>query len=217
MRTVPSRDGDAIDWQAVRDRLARAFVGTNEALEPSPERAREILEERARQLARPLVAPNRSDVAIRVLAFALGAENYAIEARYVQEVLPLTTCTSLPGAPDFVLGVANRRGAILAVYDLRRLFGLPAAGIADRSHVIVCDSSGAALGLLADRVLEVKELPPEELRPEPIFADERQRGTVRGLARDAMIILDGAALLSDRRLFVGRSDDPEARSLEGTD
>ena len=48
----------AVDWAEVRAGLARAGAALEEALHPSPERARAVLEERARALAR--VPPERA-------------------------------------------------------------------------------------------------------------------------------------------------------------
>jgi methyl-accepting chemotaxis protein len=52
MRPKQRRRGEAIDWQGVRQRLARATAAMEESLRLSPERARAVLAERARALAR---------------------------------------------------------------------------------------------------------------------------------------------------------------------
>src|SRR5262245_46166269 len=106
MRTRRHR-ATQIDWQQVRRRLARAVAATEEASRLSPERARAVMEERARALARVPPAAARAADVLEVVIFALADELYAIETRHVREVSRLTDATPVPGAPDFLLGVLN--------------------------------------------------------------------------------------------------------------
>src|SRR6185312_5009031 len=114
-----------IDWQQVRQQLAKAVAATDEAYRLSPERARAILEERARLLARIPPAPPAVGESLQVVVFRLGDERYALETQYVREVVRLSDYAPLPGAPAFVLGILNLRGEILSVLDLRPFCGVP--------------------------------------------------------------------------------------------
>jgi purine-binding chemotaxis protein CheW len=191
-----------IDWQAVRQRLAKAFVGTEEALRPSPEHTEKILQERARRLAQPAEEVRPGGATLSALAFTLGNERYGIETCYAREVLRLIEVTPVPGVPDFVVGVTSLRGDILVVFDLQRLFGRPSPAIGDRSSVIVCGETTAEFGILADAVHEVTSVLVQELVLDPAFSGEGERGCVKGVTRSAMTVLDGAALMRDHRLFI---------------
>jgi purine-binding chemotaxis protein CheW len=57
---------------------------------------------------------------LEVVEFLLAQERYGIATRCVREVLPLVELTPLPGVPPFVLGIANVRGQIVSVLDLKR-------------------------------------------------------------------------------------------------
>jgi hypothetical protein len=127
-----------IDWQAIGKRLTAAAVATQEALRPSPERVRRILDERAGNLARPSVDPHSARNTTDVVSFVLGGERYCIETRCVREVRRYGDVTPLPGVPDFLVGVTNLRGEILPLIDLRGFLDLPSRGPAVPSHVIVC-------------------------------------------------------------------------------
>ena len=113
---------------------------------------------------------------------------------------------TLPGVPDFVIGVANLRGDIVPIFDLMRFFGFSSQGLMDRSRVIVVGQTGADFGVIADSVQEVTRLPVESFVTNPVFEGQRGRECVKGVTRDAMIVLDGAALSSDQRLFIGASN-----------
>jgi purine-binding chemotaxis protein CheW len=196
-----------IDWKQIHARLARARQATEESVRPSPERAREILGDRARKLAR--VPPRPPDAAemLEVVTFALAAERYAVETCHVCEVVHCDDLTSVPGGPDFLAGLHNLRGEILAVFDLRRFFGLADPGRTERTRVIVLGGDRAEFGVLADAVHEVTALRIEEVREPPASVAGPGRDYLRGVTTGALIVLDGAALLADQRLFIERDED----------
>ncbi len=161
-----------------------------------------ILAERARLLARPLAPPQADEETIEVIGFRLAGERYALDAGVMREVLPFTDFTALPGVPPYVIGITNLRGEILVVFDLRILFGLPGRGLTDRTRLIVCGAEAAEFGIVADSTQEVSALPVSALLAEATLLGAERQPCVRGITRDAVIVLDGAALLRDRRLFV---------------
>jgi chemotaxis signal transduction protein len=58
------------------------------------------------------------------VVFHLGGESFAIALRQVVEADRLPAITPVPFVPEFVRGVANRRGEVLLLIDLRLLFGV---------------------------------------------------------------------------------------------
>jgi purine-binding chemotaxis protein CheW len=193
--------------QPARERLARAIAGTEEALELSPERARAVMEERARALARvPTEAPHAALV-LQLATFTLADERYAIETRYVREVVRLTDYTPVPGAPEFLVGVINLRGEILAVVDLRKLLGVEQRGVTDLSRVLVLGGERAEFGVLADMADEVLALRTEEVHEPPASVAGIGREYLRGVTAAALIVLDGGVLLEDGRLFIDQADE----------
>jgi purine-binding chemotaxis protein CheW len=194
-----------IDWQAIGKRVTEAAMATQEALQPSPERARRILDERAGNLARPSVDPHSARNTSDVVGFVLDGGQYCIETRCVREVRRFGDVTPLPGVPDFLVGVTNLRGEILPLIDLRRFLDLPSKGPAVPSHVIICGDARAEFGLVADAMHGVSAVALDELAPDPIGHSERSRDYVMGIARNATVVLNGSALLTDRRLFIGQT------------
>lgn len=210
MKTVRS----AVDWGEVKRKLARAAASTDEALSPSPESTRAILAERARLLARvPAVPPGASEI-LTVLTFALGNERYAVESRFLREVVRVTDITPVPDTPEFLAGVTNVRGEILALVDLRKLFGITVTGLTDLSRIAVLGLERAELGLLADTVHEVTTLRRDDLLEAPGPVVGIGPDYLLGVTEGALIVLDGEALLADPRLFVGFGADHAGKQLE---
>jgi hypothetical protein len=59
---------------------------------------------------------------MKLLTFRLARERYALAVDAVAEVAPAGTVRPVPRAPATILGLAERRGRVLAVLDLPRLF-----------------------------------------------------------------------------------------------
>ena len=204
MKTSPPQG--AVDWTEAHARLARASAAIQASSELGPEQARVVMEARARALARVPVASNVAHQTLEVVTFALSRERYAIEATYVRAILRTTDLTSVPGMPDFVMGITNLRGEILAVVDLRRLFGIVESGLTDLARLIVVGAEHCEFGILADAVDEVVTLRGGRILPPP--ASTGGDGThLRGVTEQGLIVLDGAALLADERLYVDQVDD----------
>lgn len=189
-----------IDWAEVRRRLEAAGRGLDEALSPTGERARAILAERRRRLAEPAEAPGAGET-IEILTFTLANERYAIETRCVREVARFVEFTAVPGAPAFVLGVTNLRGEIIPVADLGRIFGLDRRGLTDLSRNIVLGGERAEFGILADEAHEVSMLAADSLRAPPPSVSAGMRTYLKGVTDEALLVLDGSALLADRRMW----------------
>src|SRR5439155_3741502 len=86
MSTGRDKRKRAIDWAAVRRRLARAAEASAGNVRLSPERARAIMEERARALARAPAEPAAAARVLEVLVFDIAGECYPIETAHVREV-----------------------------------------------------------------------------------------------------------------------------------
>lgn len=192
-----------LDWQCLRSRLALAAEKIDQVDRPAPEAAAELLARRAQALERPLERKLLAGDALNLVAFTLGREQYGIEMEWIREVVRFTDLTPVPGAPAFIAGVINYRGEIIAVFDLRELFGIKSNEVVDMLRVIVVGCERAEFGVLASRVLETVFVNGEELARTSLEALSGAGGElVKGVARDALVVLDGQKLLSDPRLFV---------------
>lgn len=184
----------AIDWAEIRRRVdaaGRAAQGGATV----PERFRELLEARARALAAPDESPASGHTTLEVLAFSLGREVFAVETRHVMGVAPLTNATPLPSAVAPVWGVTVWRGDLLTVLDLRSEVGLSAATPDDLGWVIVLGGEQQpAFGLLVGTAREVVRLPATEITP-PVGEEAVTRKYLRGISREAVLLLDGDELM----------------------
>lgn len=195
---MPAR---TIDWAAIHRRLAVASGAISGGLDPGPEEARRILEQRARAAARPPAKPDDAE-RIEVLAFSLAGETYGVETCHVREVCQLKDLTAVPCTPPFVAGVMNLRGQILVIVDLRTFFELPARGLTDLNRVIVLSAGDNELGLLADSIDGLRSVTASDLQEGlPTLTGIREK-FLKGITGQMLAVLDGGRLLADPDLKV---------------
>jgi purine-binding chemotaxis protein CheW len=94
-----------------------------------------------------------------VIVFAIGAARYAVELRWVREVVTLGFVTAVPTAPPALGGVCNLHGTILPVLDVAALLDQP-PGPAPRQGdgALVLEADGMLCGLRVDQVDHVASL-----------------------------------------------------------
>jgi purine-binding chemotaxis protein CheW len=155
----------------------------------SPEAARELLERRARALARrpPEIA---QDAMIEVVEFQIGGERYAIESRQILAVFTLTDLVPIPGAVAPLAGITVWRGNVISLLDVRAALGLSSTALNDLRFVIVVGEARSCAGILVDALQGIATRRAAEFGAP---TQERSRYG-RGLSTDAIMLIDGANL-----------------------
>ncbi|MGZ3459124.1 MAG: chemotaxis protein CheW, partial [Archangium sp.] len=168
-----------------------------------------LLDARARALARPLEQQAQRGPLLELVHFRSGEQDYALETRFVLEVLRAPEqLVPLPGAPELLRGLTLLHGEVLAVVELAPLFGRAAP--TTHGPVLVVGAGRPELGLRADVVEEVLLVSRDTLLPPPALLGTRERTLVSGIGRDGIIVLEGEALLGEGRLFFDLSEERTA-------
>ncbi len=170
----------------------------------------EILEQRARVLARLPTEEAAEGDTLHLVTFPLGEERYGVEVTLVQEVQPVEsqTWSPVPCTPDFIVGAVNIRGRIYSMMDVARFLGLPRRPLSETAHVLLVrggDQGGEGeveLSILADDVPQVASVPLAEVQPSSATVSTQVQEYVRGVTDDMLIILDVERLLSDPGIIV---------------
>lgn len=143
----------------------------------------------------------------QLLTFKLDDEVFAIEIARVREVLEYTQLTRVPRTPDFVRGVINLRGNVIPVVDLRRMFSMGSTEASVNACIIIVEvemeGEEMVLGVLADSVQEVLELPRSQIEKPPKFGARLKNEFLRGMGRredHLLMILSIDEVFSDSEL-----------------
>jgi purine-binding chemotaxis protein CheW len=103
----------------------------------------------------------------------------------VAEVGRPPSLTRVPGLPAWVAGVANWRGRVLAVLDLRSLLAADPGQLDRRARLVVLSHAGARVGLLVESVAGGADLDAEEVEPALAHLPESTGGLLAGQVTDA--------------------------------
>jgi chemotaxis signal transduction protein len=131
----------------------------------------------------------------------LGSSRYTVSMTDVAEVITPPPVTRIPGSPAFLTGVANWRGRMLPVLDVRPLLGTETVPLASSARVVVIQSGSVTAGLVAEAVPGVYDVSLLEAGPPPATLPAEAARLVSGQVLDRLgpiAVLDVAALLALR-------------------
>ena len=90
----------------------------------------------------------------RAIGFRVGEHHFASGIDEVAEILMSPPpVTSIPGTQAWLLGIANVRGNLIAVVDLKQFLFGQRTHVTPRARVLVVRQSGGNVGLLVDELL----------------------------------------------------------------
>ncbi|KRC86450.1 Chemotaxis protein CheW [compost metagenome] len=119
------------------------------------------------------------------LLFRIGADRYALDAGDIVEVLGLRAFKQVPGAPGWVAGMTDRRGAAVPVIDLSALAGEGAAAAVSSTRLAMVryragmQAGEQLLGLILEQATETVHYDPAAFRPHALDnPDARYLGPV---------------------------------------
>ncbi len=144
------------------------------------------LEKRSRTVATagaPEAAAGREWVGV---ACRMGGETFLIAREETREVLGYPgAITRIPGAKSWVKGLANVRGSLLPMIDLRQFLGSGSTNPSRNTRVVAVNHREIPAGLIVDEVLGFRrfaesefnaEAPPTVIRCESYLAGAFRRG-----------------------------------------
>lgn len=101
------------------------------------------------------LARRRAGLIKNLVGFKIANVHYAVTIDRVREIIKPLEIVPIPHAPPAVLGVADHRGEVVPVLDVRRRFSLPGAEDSRRTKWIVVELGSRLIGLVVDSVTEV--------------------------------------------------------------
>jgi hypothetical protein len=88
--------------------------------------------------------------AARGVLLRLGSSRYAVAMADVAEVAAVPGVTRVPGSAPWLSGVANWRGRMLPVLDLRPLLDTPTVPLASSARLVVLARADVVVGLVVE-------------------------------------------------------------------
>ena len=96
------------------------------------------------------------------VTFQMEEETFAVPLTEVQEIIRLPDMVEVPMASSSLEGLANLRGSVLPILNLRQIFRMKDAVHDDSTRVVVINN-GKAVGFVVDRMARVVTAEPREI------------------------------------------------------
>ncbi|MDD5730577.1 MAG: chemotaxis protein CheW [Candidatus Omnitrophica bacterium] len=103
----------------------------------------------------------------QLVVFTIGDEEFGVDISQVREIVRLLQITYLPKAPEFIEGVVNLRGQVVAVIDLAKRLGLSTKGRGETTRIVIVEFGENTVGMIVDSVSEVLRLSSEYVEAVP--------------------------------------------------
>jgi purine-binding chemotaxis protein CheW len=154
-----------------------------------------------------LAVKEKNEEPSQYLTFFVSGERFAIGILDVQEIIEVGAMTRIPMTPDFIRGVINLRGSVVAVVDLSSRLGRTRSGLTKRSCIVLVEvmtkGDQQTIGMLVDEVNEILEIPQSHIQIPPDFGSDIRTEFIQRMGRvddEFIILLDINHVLSVEEL-----------------
>ena len=148
----------------------------------------------------------------QLVTFMLKDEEFGFDIMSVQEIIRPPKLSKVPRTPAYVDGIANLRGVVLPIIDMRPRFGMEHAEDTDGTRVLVIDVNGTKMGLRVDRVKQVTSVSRTDMEEPPAAlrgaSTEYLNGVVKLDSGARIIMALNASKVCDLQLDGARSASP---------
>lgn len=159
------------------------------------------------------VPENLARYVAQFVAFRIADQTYAFRIEQIQEIVILTQITKTPQVPIYIEGVANLRGSIIPIVNLRKLFGLAPRPNDAETRTIVVNVGTRTIGCTVDNVTQVLRIGQDAVQPAPETVTSGGANYISGFARlgdELIVLLDVDELLDPSKLEQVSKDFPSS-------
>jgi len=139
---------------------------------------------------------------VEMATFYVGEALCGMDILNVQEINKLMDMTTVPQAPEYVMGILNLRGQIVTIIDLRKKLNLGKTELSDMSRNIIVNSKDEYIGLLVSRISDVVEAEWDKVESPPANIGGLQGKFFKGVfkTKDRLIgVLDVEKVLNNAK------------------
>ena len=100
-----------------------------------------------------------------VIIFKLAQKEYAFDVDYVDEIIDMVSSTKVAFTQEYIDGIINIRGQIVATLSLFEKLNLPTV-ITEDSKIIICNIEDNRIGFIVDSVSDIMSIEKENIKEE---------------------------------------------------
>ena len=131
-------------------------------------------------------------VTCQLVVFKLANEEYALRIEEIKEVVLTPGITHIPQVPEYIRGVANVRGNILAIVDLQKRLGIEGESMDHSRFTLVLDDENHKVGILVQEVPNTVSIAEKNLDASNPYIQE---SAIEERAIQALAKIDGRLII----------------------
>lgn len=140
----------------------------------------------------------------KYVSFKIGEEHYAVPIEFVYDMKEMLPCSRIPNQPETYLGVANLRGNVIPVIDLRKVFGIKNVKYDEFTVFLMIKINSKIKGCVVDSIDDVVFLEPENTQIAPVLSRKIKTDFVKFIAKDPktgrfLIVIDVEKMLENEQ------------------
>lgn len=139
---------------------------------------------------------------LKAMTFIIDQTEYGIDITDVRDIVRIQEIAYFPNQPHYIKGLINLRGKIVPTMDIGLKFNLPERPYDDRTCVVVIEKQDMTLGMIVDRINEVKSFSPEMISQPPSTGGARVNNFLMGIGK----YTDSHTLLLKTEKIMGHED-----------
>ncbi|MGP0050020.1 MAG: chemotaxis protein CheW [Solirubrobacteraceae bacterium] len=134
----------------------------------------------------------------QVVVFTLGAEQYALPIKQVQEIIRYQQPRSVASHDYSACGVISLRGRLVAVHDLAARLGA-SSELTDESKIVIIETGHKTVGVIVDAVNEVLTVADDQIEDAP-GADKTLIDAIAKIEDRLVVLLDPSTIFNDDQI-----------------
>ncbi len=138
------------------------------------------LAERSQEITAELPSKENTQMHWAGLGFNLLGQRFVVPMDEVAETMRVPQATRLPGVKDFVVGVGNVRGKLMAVLDLTVFFGEVSELAMNQRRVRAVEDEEQYFGFIIDELFGMQHFPSDAFDTTVDDIDDMFKPFVRG-------------------------------------
>ena len=126
------------------------------------------------------------------VVFLIDGDEFGLEIERVTIIERMLEVFRIPNTPAYIEGLANLRGKVHTIFNLRKRFHLPCPEYNEETRVIIANTpDGSVIGLIVDGVREIIKIDDSQYEPAPAALTSVRDKFLSGTAKagDRLILL----------------------------
>lgn len=128
-----------------------------------------------------------------LLLFETVDGRYALNSKYIVEIIPLLKTKKIPAAPAFVRGMINYHGAPVPVFDFSAIEGGESSKVLYSTRIILVnyplDDDEKLVGLIAEKATDVIQCEESDIRSTGILLEKDTKSGTGDSAQEELVQL----------------------------